>query len=111
MLKLFEKLRRALKNMDITYADVAAAIGRQSSMYVSNCLNGKSQFSQGEMYAILHMIGAERCELHEYFPEDGIIQLEKKKEPSFDGVVISRDAYEILRTIVLKADEGRRAVK
>lgn len=70
MKRPFLKLRHAIEEADYTHAEFAPKIGLKHTAF-SQRLNCHVEWTLGEMYAALDLLGLPHSALPEYFPPNG----------------------------------------
>lgn len=98
--QLYKRFRKAYEALDLTQENLAHEIKRHAQ-YISNCLTGRTHFTQPEMYGLMKVINAPIKDLYLYFPPDGIDiepEVEESKPVLPQGVMITADALRFLLT-------------
>ncbi len=70
MTRRYSYLAGRLRQLELTQADVARTLG-VAQPAVSKRFNGRTPWTDDEMYRILDLCRAQPEELHLYFPRDG----------------------------------------
>ncbi len=73
--KLFPELRRQMKEIDMTYEELAERIGMSPAAF-SRRMTGRASWTEPEMQKVLHLIGK---------PEETLSDLWPRREVMFNG--------------------------